>query len=263
MVISPARGVSRRGRIRSDAGVQFPGRPEPHGTGHDRVRAAKGDQGSGCVMALPSPGRAACSSPISVVRRSRCATATPAPTSPPGTARGWRAVPIYVSSACAGAGAGVVRGRLVAAPRGRGALVLMVLFAPLGVGGVVVELRVWISGREVSRFTMRAVPPTVSSSGQSRMPVAPRATAVSAAAVGDRLPSGQCAGRPRDGGAESHGESPLSVCAAGGFARRSPHASGLEVRRTQCGDVRPASCRPELSGADECTAAGFGGAGRN
>jgi len=67
-------------------------------------------------------------------------------------------------------------------------LVLMVLFAPLGAGGVVVELRVWISGREVSRFTTRAVPPTVSRSGQSRMPVAPRATAVSAAAVGDRLP---------------------------------------------------------------------------
>jgi len=67
-------------------------------------------------------------------------------------------------------------------------LVLMVLFASLGAGGVVVELRVWISGREVSRFTTRAVPPTVSRTGQSRMPVAPRATAVSAAAVGDRLP---------------------------------------------------------------------------
>ncbi len=67
-------------------------------------------------------------------------------------------------------------------------MVFMVLFAPLGAGDVAVELRVWISGREVSRFTTRAVPPTVSRSGQSRMPVAPRATAVSAAAVGDRLP---------------------------------------------------------------------------
>ena len=261
MVISPrSLGQSSRADTKR-CGRPVSGAPRATRSGHDRVRAGKGDQDSGCGMASPSPGRASCSSPILVVRRIRCATATPAPTSPPGTARGWWAVPIYVSSA--GAGAGVVRGRLVAAPRGRGALVLMVLFAPLGVGGVVVELRVWISGREVSRFTMRAVPPTVSSSGQSRMPVAPRATAVSAAAVGDRLPSGQCAGRPRDGGAESHGESPLSVCAAGGFARRSPHASGLEVRRTQCGDVRPASCRPELSGADECTAAGFGGAGRN
>jgi len=55
-------------------------------------------------------------------------------------------------------------------------LVFMVLFAPLGAGGVVVELRVWISGREVSRFTTRAVPPAASRGGQSMMPVAPART---------------------------------------------------------------------------------------
>ena len=71
-------------------------------------------------------------------------------------------------------------------------MVLMVLFAPLGAGDVVVELRVWVSGREVSRFTMRAVgdrlpfsaPPRTLSAAPRRAPrLAPRAPPLAAPAV--------------------------------------------------------------------------------
>jgi len=90
MVISPRSwGQSSRADTKR-CGRPVSGAPRAARSDHDRVRAGKGEQDSGCGMAFPSPGRAACSSPISVVRRIRWR-------SPPGTARGWRAVPIYVS----------------------------------------------------------------------------------------------------------------------------------------------------------------------